>query len=250
MKRLLYLLVFCFASFCFGAAPAYSGRSGGSSNSLSATFSGALTSGSYLEGGFGWYSATGQTITGVTDDAGQTWTQVGSTHTVSSLGGNWSFAVFRKYNNTATTAAVVTAALSASSAFVGCAVVEYTGASTTTPIDKTNSKDIIDVGVVADAATSDPTATTSQADEVVTGLCMIVAAADAVSTGTGFNSRITGTDGTFMQIRIEDKTVSSTGAYAATFTTAYSTGDSMTFVITLQPPAGGPTANSGFFRAF
>jgi len=113
---------------------------------------------------------------------------------------------------------------------VGLAIHEYSGLATTTPLDKTQSNN-----ATSGSATSNSTATTTSANELVFGLIGTSGSGDTVTAGSGYQARETDAPG---HIATEDKIVSATGTYAATWTISPSD-EYAALVATYAAPGGG-----------
>lgn len=112
-----------------------------------------------------------------------------------------------------------------------CVAMQYSGVSTSTPVDKTATGTYSAVT----SLTSGTTATTSQANEMLIGFFACTGMNGGNFTqGSGYTLRVN--DGYLVSLATEDEVVSATGAYQATMTaSAAATGAGI--IVTLQPPA-------------
>jgi hypothetical protein len=203
-----------------------------------------VTAGSLLVAAVAWYAAGGETISGVSGATNGAFTQIGTTITVGSVGGNWRLAAFYKANATAG-AETVTATFSASVDTMRHLVTgEYSGIATSSPLDaavRTDSAQT-DVSSSTDAVTSNTTASpTTQANDLVWGVTLVVRQDNVtdVNAGTGFTERYAGIDGSsWAYLVVEDKNLAAAGTTAATFTqVGGAIADAATLVATFLEPA-------------
>jgi chitodextrinase len=172
-------------------------------STLPVTFTSAQTAGNFIVVGVSWASST--TVSSITDSKGNTYSLAVGPTTNTALGAT---AAIYYANNIATAAAganTVTVAFSSAVPYPDIRVAEYSGISTTSPLDVT-------AVATGDSATTDSgSASTTNANDLIVG-----SNAQQTTTsgaGTGFTSRqISGWDGNIL----EDRIVSSTGAYDAT----------------------------------
>lgn len=156
--------------------------------------------------GAGYYASS------ITDNQGNTYNQITTNRNASfSACGD----VWYAYNakGGATTLSVTITAAYAGYHF-GVLISEYSGISTTAPLDKFTSSTGYNGGTPS-SASSGATATTTQASETIIGV-ISDAAQDTITAGTGYGDLFT--DSAFgHSFSQEDKFVSSTGAQTATF---------------------------------
>jgi hypothetical protein len=151
----------------------------------------------------------GNTTLSISDSQGNTWTQA---NTIA-----YNFATKHLYlwflANCPGGADTVTITLSAS-ADVAIAIREYNGLATSSPLDQTAAAAGPD-GTPQASADSGATATTTAANELLIGAAGNLNS--TISAGTGYGNLIQVNQGTSIGLGLEDRTVSSTGAYHATF---------------------------------
>jgi hypothetical protein len=157
-------------------------------------------------------ASDGTTTLSISDSQGNTWTQANTII--------FNFATKRLslwfLANCPGGADTVTITLSAS-ANVAIAIREYNGLATSAPLDQTAAGASAD-GSPSGTADSGATATTTQANELLIGLTGDTAGSGTtISAGTGYGNLIQVNQATNVGLGMEDQTVSSTGAYHATF---------------------------------
>lgn len=187
-----------------------SGTSSGAVNSFAVTLPNSSTAGNCLIAAI---SVDTQTVSSVTDNKGQTWTQAAAL----SLPTSGHIYMYYVPNSLAgvTTITVTLGVLTTSAMCVVAA--EYFGVNSATPLDQTSTNSQT---TNVTAVTSGSTATTSQAIELLFGMHYTrQAASDAMTPGTGWTS-ITATGGNGDQMYAQDQIVTATGAYASTATAA------------------------------
>jgi len=204
-----------------------------SSSTVALAYTSNVTSGSLLVATVAWGDST-QTISGVADSLGQTWTQVGSTVTGLDELGFWRMAVFYKANSGAG-ADTVTATFSAATTYRQISVTEYSGILTASPLDQTVGQAQDSPGTGTDAVTS-TSVTTGQTNELIYGAAIARSALGSFDSGTGFTSRLGQFDGTYVYLRVEDKNLAAAGSTAATFTVTFATDDTAAIVATFKTP--------------
>lgn len=176
---------------------------GGSGTSK--TITNTVASGNLLSLGIGWGNTT--TITGLSDDKGNTWTQVGT-----ALVDSGTLAIYYA-TNTASGATIITVTFSADPGFGNMIVHEIAGASTGGPLDQEGKNSQFNPGTGANAITSGSETTTVNG-EYIFGYTMDVSGVGGTeSAGTGFTGLVTSGDGAS-----EYQIQSSSGSVAATFT--------------------------------
>lgn len=148
----------------------------------------------------GIYTDSSATIT-VSDNRGNTWNLVYNT-VVSGIGR----IAFYYAQNVAAGSTTVT--VTQTGAFTGLVVAEYSGIATTSSFDQTNS------GSAVSSSPSSGNVTTTQADELLVGFATTEPGVTWTA-GTNFTLRDANSSG---QLQLEDRIVSATGTYAATFT--------------------------------
>jgi methionine-rich copper-binding protein CopC len=175
-------------------------------------------------------STTTQTIT-LSDSAGNTYSQ--AVNQAQTTDGH-QIAIFYAPNIKAG-ANTVTATFSASNNHPFLAIYEYSGLSTTNPLDRTAAAQ----GTTA-AASSGATATTTAANELVfAGLGLPSSSTTTVTAGSGFALEQQDTRSTGSRAASEDQLVSATGTYAGSFTLGAA--DNWSAVVaTFLPPSAPP----------
>lgn len=215
-----------------------------SSTTIALAYPSNVASGNNLKAAIAWQANSGQTISGCSDSLSQTWTQVGSTVTVTSIGGDWRLAVFRFYNTTGG-ANTLTCTFSAASFYRALAVGEYSGLATSNALDQTTGNPQVDPGTATDAVTSTSVTTTAN-NELIYGAALSVCGTSAtVASGTGYTSRAFTFSGTFLCLRVEDKNLASAGSVAATFTAGDATEDTAAIIATFKEPGGAGGSSGG-----
>ncbi len=215
-----------------------------SGNATPLTTSGmTTTSGGLLVAGITFDSGTLNTITGVTDSKGNTWTKaleldatvlVSLWYTANIIGGSaHTFTV--AYDDSVGDA-------------VSCIVQEFSGIATASPLDKT----VVATGTSA-APNSGATAATTQADELVIGFAGYFGTNVLAAAGSGYGD-LAQSNQTNANGAMESKLVSATGAQTAAFTLA-SSRDWACICATFKTAAGGggganPAAARGFLGFF
>jgi hypothetical protein len=169
------------------------------SASVAVTFTTAQTLGNLNVVVVGWNDTT-STISAVTDSRGNTYTLAIGPTTGTVLSQSIYYA-----KNIAAGTNTVTVTFNKAAAFVDIRALEYSGLSTTSPLDQT-------AGAVGSGTTaSSGAATTTSANELIFGAGMT--ANVFTGAGTGFTSRIITTPDADIA---EDSTVAATGSYSAT----------------------------------
>jgi hypothetical protein len=181
---------------------------GGTATSLSVTFAQTPRAGDLLVIAVGW-TDTSANLTGVTDSAGNTYhLAVGPTTYAPDL----EQSIWYASGVAATASTKITATFNTAAAAVDLRAAEYSGLSTTAPLDATAK------GSGKSTAANSGSATTTAAPELLfaAGMC-----SDTYSTTPtpGFTMRKVTSNGNMF----EDRIVSSTGSYSATATMASST---------------------------
>lgn len=179
-----------------------SATSSATTGSISATYPVAQTAGDLDVVAIGWNDTT-STILAVTDSAGNAYAlAIGPTR----LGADLSQSLYYAKNIAAAKASAntVTVAFAEAAETVDLRIVEYSGLSTTAPLDVTASGSGNDSGPAATAAV-----TTTSAHELLFAAGMTTEVYSGA--GTGFASRIITSEGDI----VEDRVVSTTGSYSA-----------------------------------
>jgi hypothetical protein len=175
--------------------------------------------------------STNTTLNSVADTAGNTYTRVAS-----SKGNNGTTdhtETFYAANIAGNASNVVTPTFSAGSTFRRIIVHQYSGADTTAPADVAGSGNVL-----AAASLTSSSFTTTVADEVISAAMGSAGLDSNVSAGTNFTRRVAalGTDS-----HSEDRIVSATGAYTASFTWATNQ-DAWITAATFKQAGGAPAA--------
>jgi hypothetical protein len=172
----------------------------GSGSTIAATFAAAQTAGNLNVVAVMWGDTT-STVTGVTDSKGNTYALALGPTRASGL----SSAIYYA-KNIGAGSNTVTVAFNQSAAAPNINVMEYSGLSTTSPLDVT-------AGATGSGTTANSgSATTTAASELIVGAGNPVTAFTAA--GSGFSNRVINAFGGIS----EDKIVSTTGSYNATAT--------------------------------
>lgn len=231
MKRLLSCLL-CFAVLwasqvqILRAAIAY--VQSASTNGSAVTITG-VTAGSLLV----WCGSAGGDVTALTDDRGDTWTEVpnAQSHGTPLEGAMW-------YAKNATSGTHVVTRTGGFTNFESSSIAEYSGLDTTAPLDVYAGSQ--NTASVDDTPSSGSTATTAQADELLVGCLSAYNAADYSDNWSGSftnRGRQTSNSGT-RDITWADRIVSATGTYEA-LTTADGSGGVWQMMIATYKMASG-----------
>jgi hypothetical protein len=169
-------------------------------STYTATFSSPVTRGDLIAVAFWWNYAPGSSIVSVTDSAGNIYRPI--LQTPSAYSNDWSAWIYAATNVTGASNVAVTVKVSYANADqFSMAILDYSNLKT---LDATSTS-----GGTTGMPMTSGTAITHQPNELILG----VGVADVnLMAGSGFNSRFT--SGNFS---VEDKIVSSTGSYNATF---------------------------------
>jgi hypothetical protein len=187
------------------------GASNWAASNTTVTFRKNVTAGNLIVVMAAQYGGTALASNSVSDNQSNTYTLIGS---VTSYAGDASLKVawYYAYN---VTGGSVTITVTAGGVPTVLAL-EYSGITTSDPLDKQTTANTSSGDT---AISSGNTTTTAQADELILGFTAPYAASTYMQPGTNFMLRDGYTNGTNMQICYsEDRVVSATGTYAATFT--------------------------------
>lgn len=188
-------------------------QNGASSSTTVACGSGdgltAIASGNTVVVEVGWSSTAGDTVTGITDNQGNTYT-LSDLARETSVGYSYQTAYRANITNAPTT---ITATLSASRTFAAITIQEYSGFLGSSPLDGHAMQAQQNPGTGANAISSgNATPTTNGC--LIFGATVNVNGTAAVGYGTGY----TGRDNFSNTFESEDKTQAAAAATAATFT--------------------------------
>lgn len=181
--------------------------------SFNMTFDSNTTSGNTIICGGAYNNDTAGTLS-LSDNKGNTFNQIAT----GSSGGDTQGTLFYAYNITGGASHQITATMSANFHDIAVICREYSGLTTTDPLDKSSGT----ATALGTSHTSAATAATTQANELVVGF--IAASANTTCTaGTNYGN-VTSQNGSdlFEGSCMEDRTISSTGAQTATITTSAS----------------------------
>ena len=202
-----------------------------SGTSITATFSGNTTTGNLIYVAVAYSGSTNPSS--VTDSQSNTYTLIRTTHDATY---DQSHTTYYAKNITGGTTPTVTVTWAASHDWEVLNVVEYSGLDTTAPLDKETGQGQTSIGTGTDAVTSGAMATTTSADcTLVTASQMPNSGGDALNAGTSFTIRAAAE----AFFKVSDRNVSSTGAYAGTWTSSAGTHDFMTHVVAFKAAGGG-----------
>ena len=220
------------------------------SSTKATAFPGNVIAGNLLIAAISYYNPAGTiSVSSIADSRSNTWALAYGPVTVSSIGGDWSFEVWRAYNNASTGANTVTVTYSASVAEGrGCSVSEFSGLATSSAQDQEFGQQQVNPGTATDGVSSGTVGPIITANQLIYGATMALPY-NTITEGTGYTTLgNTGNSGTYNRNAAEYKIVSATGTQAATFTSNDNTTDTATIIVTFMEPAaggGGPIIGGG-----
>ena len=198
---------------------------GTSSTTVAVTLTGPIGSGHMVCVSVGWAGSSGaDTITGITDDKGNTYTLVDHLHD-STDGYDWQSAYMLNVTNGAQT---ITATISTSRSFATILVDEFSGVATSSAIDGHHINNQVTLAAGTNSVTSTAITTTANGD-LVYGSAVNITGGGTESAGTGF-TLAQHTSGAFIT---EYQAQPTAGSIASTFTST-ATSSWLTYVMAFK----------------
>ncbi len=202
-----------------------------SSTTVAVAYGSNVTAGNLLVLGVTADNATSSTVTGVSGSSSGAWTQAVHAERV----GDQILDIWYK-ENAAGGADTITVTFSSSRPFRRLIIAEYSGAATSSALDKTDSN-LQEPGTTGTDDVTSTAQTTTTNNQLIFGCLLIMAGADtAITAGTNFTLRAD-TDNA-AQIAIEDRILATAGSVAATFTIGGSQ-NTLAAMATFKEPGGG-----------
>lgn len=196
------------------------------SSSTIATTAANHTTGNLLVAFVVWNHAS-NTLSSVSDTAGNTWTRITGTDALHGTADRCE--MFYAKNITGNASNTVTATFSGGAAFRRIAVVQYSGVDTTAPLDQATKQTVTDTSITS------PSFTTTSADEVIIA-GMGSDMGRNVSPGTNYTLRV---DSLAVDTDVEERIVTATGSYTASFSWSGGSQGAWLSVATFKAAGGG-----------